>query len=74
MSDRFARLIKRGDVILVPVPDQPDMECVVRDVSVVLHLADGRDHVVDANSDVPVVIDNFSEELLGQIEAMQSES
>lgn len=74
-STRFARLVKRGDVLNVSMPGvELPIEDVVRGVDMIIHMGNGVDHVVPANSYVEVVIDeDFTEEVKAQLERMQSE-
>jgi hypothetical protein len=51
-QEKSARAIQRGAVVL-----RNRQEEVVRSVSVVFHLANGIDHVVDADESVTLVID-----------------
>lgn len=54
--ERPARLIKRGDIVRVsPGPDLDNIEEVVRDISIILHLSNGGDVRVDSNSKVTVL-------------------
>lgn len=73
MTARYARLIKRGDVVVAAVPGMTEEGEVVRGVDMVLHLANGVDAVVPADSEVEVIIDVLPEDMTAQIEALQSE-
>lgn len=64
-----ARLLQRGDVVV----DGDGNEVVVRGVSLIAHLANGRDIPVDIPSEVMLVTEEeVSEELAQQIEALDS--
>lgn len=51
-ATKTARAVKRGDVVKVGRQEE-----VVRSVSVVLHLANGVDHPIDADSEMTLVLD-----------------
>lgn len=70
---RYARLLKRGDVVVVNVPGNEPREAVVRDVDMLLHLADGTDYRVHANDIVELVPSDIPEDLATQVEALHSE-
>lgn len=70
---RNPRLLKRGDIVRVqPTNGLPEMTEVVRDVFMVVRLANGADVQVDVNENVEVFEEKFTEDLTSQIEAMQS--
>lgn len=72
-TTRYARLIKRGDVVVTQTPGMTPEGEVVRGVDIVIHLANGVDAVVPADSDVEVITEGLPAEMVAQIEALQSE-
>ena len=74
MTTRYARLIKRGDVVQTQTPGIGSEGDVVRGVDMILHLSSGVDVVVSADSEVEVIVDTLPTDLVEQIEALQSES
>jgi hypothetical protein len=72
-SSRYARLAKRGDVVIVKTPGNEDREAVVRDVDMILHMADGADHVVPADSEIEIVAVELPDDLEEQVESISED-
>lgn len=71
---KSARLVRRGDVVQVPLSNGESTEEVVRSVGVILHLANGTDIVIESGEDVSIVKDTeINEGLQAQLQAMLSE-
>jgi hypothetical protein len=71
-TEKNPRLLRRGEVIVVQPPGSADSyEEVVREVDILIHLANGTDVTVPGNQNVTVVNDDsLTEDLRDQIEAM----
>lgn len=72
-TQRYSRLAKRGDVVVVKIPGNEDREAVVRDVDVLIHLADGSDWVVSGDAEIEIVNTSLPDDLAAQVSEMQSE-
>lgn len=69
-----SRLIKRGDIVRVEVPTGGEVEEVVRDVSVLLNLANGMVIQLHHDADVEVLPpERLDDTLVEQVQAIRDE-
>lgn len=68
------RLLKKGDMVRVDLPQGGQQEELVRDLSLVLHLANGSDVRVPIDEDITtVLIPDPADKLAEQVAAMKKE-
>lgn len=70
-TTKSPRLLRRGDVVRVPLPQGGETEEVVRGIDIIVHLANGNDVVVNSADDITLVNDSeVTEELQAQLQEM----